>query len=144
MDLWAVGSVARSMGGGDRKPHGPDGPWSTGTVGVIPAWHRGVLAARFILFGLVAAQLADAISFTVGVSRFGIHLESNGFAAVLFHAGGLGSVLMVKGAVIVGLVAVLTAFAGRFPRLLMWAGATATSFGLVGFLANTTSIALLS
>ena len=99
---------------------------------------------RVILFGLVAAQLADAISFTVGVSRFGIHLESNGFAASLFHAGGLGSVLMVKGVVIVGLIAILAALAGRFPRLLVWAGATATSFGLIGFIANTTSIMILS
>jgi hypothetical protein len=103
-----------------------------------------VLAARFILFGLVAAQLADAISFTVGVSRFGIGLESNGFAAGLYRAGGLDSVLMLKGAVIVGLIAVLAALAGRFPRLLVWAGATATSFGLIGFLANTGSILLLS
>jgi hypothetical protein len=103
-----------------------------------------VLAVRFILFGLVAAQLADAISFTVGVSRFGIHLESNGIAAGLFHAGGLGSVLILKGTVIVGLVGVLIAFAGRFPRLLVWTGATATSFGLIGFLANTTTIMLLS
>jgi hypothetical protein len=103
-----------------------------------------VLATRFILFGLVAAQLADAISFTVGVSRFGIHLESNGIAASLYQAGGLGSVLILKGAVIVVLIGILAALAGRFPRLLMWAGATATSFGLIGFLANTGTILLLS
>jgi hypothetical protein len=132
------------MEGGDRKPHGPDGPSLNGTDGPIRAYHSVVLAVRFILFGVVAAQLADAISFTVGVSRFGIHLESNGFAASLFHTGGLGSVLMLKGAVIVGLVLVLTASSGRFPRLLIWSGATATGFGLVGFLANTTSIMLLS
>jgi hypothetical protein len=103
-----------------------------------------VLVARVILFGLVAAQLADAISFTVGVSRFGIGLESNGMAAGIYRAGGLDSILMLKGAVILALIAVLATLAERFPRLLVWAGATATSFGLIGFLANTTSIMLLS
>ena len=103
-----------------------------------------MFAARFILFGLVLAQFLDAFTFMFGVSRFGITLESNGFAAGIFHAGGLGAVLMVKGAVIVGTIGLLAATAGRFPRLLTWGGATATSMGLLGFAANTTSILLLS
>ena len=37
-----------------------------------------VFTQRFILFGLVLAQLADAFTFTIGVSRFGIELESMG------------------------------------------------------------------
>ena len=101
-------------------------------------------AARVILFGLVAAQLADAISFTFGVSRFGIGLESNGLAAGLYHAGGLGAVLQAKLAVIVTTVALLVAVAGRFPRLLVWGGAAATSFGLLGFVTNTTTLFLLT
>ena len=100
--------------------------------------------AQLILFGLVAAQLADAISFTFGVSRFGIGLESNGVAAELYRAGGLAAVLVLKGTVIVITIGLLAAMAGRFPRLLLWGGATATSLGLIGFLANTTSILLLS
>lgn len=104
----------------------------------------GVFTARFILFGLVVAQLADAFTFTYGVSRFGIHLESNGIAAGIFHLGGLDAVLLVKGAVIVATTTLLAYTAHRFPRLLVWGGATATSMGLLGFAANTASISLLS
>ena len=103
-----------------------------------------MFTARFILFGLVLAQLADAATFMVGVSRFGIGLESNGIAAGLYHAGGLDAVLLLKGAVIVATTTLLAYRAPRFPRLLMWGGAAATSLGLLGFAANTTSILLLS
>ena len=103
-----------------------------------------MFTARFILFGLVLAQLLDAFTFTLGVSQFGIHLESNGIAAGIYHAGGLPAVLLVKGSVILVTIGLLAATAGRFPRLLVWGGATATSLGLLGFLANTTSILLLS
>lgn len=104
----------------------------------------GVFAARFILFALVAAQLADAFTFTYGVSRFGIDLESNGIAAGIFEVGGLDAVLLVKGFVIVATTTLLAYTATRFPRLLVWGGATATSMGLLGFAANSASIALLS
>ena len=103
----------------------------------------GVFVARFILFGLVLAQLADAATFMVGVSRFGIGLESNGFAAGIYHAGGVDAVLLLKGAVIVITTTLLAYTAPRFPRLLVWGGATATSMGLLGFAANTTSLMLL-
>jgi hypothetical protein len=102
-----------------------------------------MLVARFILFGLVAAQLADAMSFTFGVSRFGIGMESNGFAAGLYRIGGLNSILALKGAVIVATIALLVTLGGRFPRLLVWGGATATSFGVIGFLSNATSMLVL-
>lgn len=103
-----------------------------------------VFTARFILFSLALAQLADALTFTIGVSRFGIHLESNGIAAEVYRHGGLDAVLLLKGAVIVGTIGLLAATATRFPRLLVWGGATATSLGLLGFAANATSLALLS
>jgi hypothetical protein len=103
-----------------------------------------VFAVRFILFTIVVAQLADALTFTIGVSRFGIELESNGIASGVFHAGGFAAILSLKGAVLVVTVSLLAATAARFPRLLMWGGATATSLGLLGFAANTTSILLLS
>jgi hypothetical protein len=103
-----------------------------------------VFTIRFILFGLVLAQLLDALTFTVGISRFGIQLESNGIAAGLFHAGGLAAVLAAKAAVIVATVTLLAATAVRFPRMLVWGGAVATSFGIIGFLANTYTIVALS
>ncbi len=103
-----------------------------------------MFAVRFILFTIVVAQLADAFTFTIGVSRFGISLESNGIASGLFQAGGFAAILSVKGVVLVATISLLAATAVRFPRLLMWGGATATSLGLLGFAANTTSILLLS
>jgi hypothetical protein len=103
-----------------------------------------VLTTRIILFGIALAQLADALTFTIGVSRFGIGLESNGIAAQLFRAGGLDAVLWVKGAVLVSILALLVATAHRFPRLLVWGGAAATSLGLLGFATNSLSIAILS
>jgi hypothetical protein len=103
-----------------------------------------MLTAQVILFGIVLAQLADAFTFTIGVSRFGIGLESNGIAAALFHAAGLQGVLAVKAAVLLGAIALLVLAAHRYPRLLVWGGAAATSLGLLGFLTNTASILLLS
>ncbi len=104
----------------------------------------GVLTTRIILFGIAVAQLADALTFTIGVSRFGIGLESNGIAAELFRAGGLDAVLWVKCAVLLSTLALLIVTARRFPRLLVWGGAAATSLGLLGFATNSLSIALLS
>ena len=109
-----------------------------------PAVARHVFTPRFILFGLVLAQLGDAFTFTLGVSRFGIGLESNGFATALYQSSGLDGVLIVKAVVLLVTLSLLVATADRFGRLLVWGGAAATSLGLVGFAANTTSILLLS
>jgi hypothetical protein len=97
-----------------------------------------------ILLALVVTQLADAATFTFGVSRFGIGLESNGIAAVLYGTGGLEAVLFAKGAVLLATIALLVTTATRFPRLLVWGGAAATSFGLLGFGSNTAAILMLS
>ena len=114
------------------------------TVGPSPALGEAVLTVRIILWGIVVAQLVDALTFTIGVSRFGIGLESNGIASMLYHAGGLESVLAVKGGVLVATIAILVATAEDFPRLLVWGGAAATGIGLLGFATNTASILILS
>ena len=103
-----------------------------------------MLSTRIILWGLVLAQLIDALTFTMGVSRFGISLESNGIAAALYHSGGLASVLVVKAGVLLATIAILVATADDYPRLLVWGGAAATSIGLLGFATNTATILLLS
>ena len=100
-------------------------------------------AQRVILFGLVLAQLTDALTFAIGVSRFGIGLESNGIAVGLYRLGGLDAVLLAKGAVLLTTLALLISTVGRFPRLFVWGGAMATSLGFLGFAANA-SILLLS
>lgn len=103
-----------------------------------------MFTAQFILFGVVLAQLSDALTFTIGVSRFGIHVESNGIAAAIFRSSGLDGVLIVKAWVIVLTIGLMVVAAKRFPRLLVWGGAAATSLGLLGFLTNTASILILS
>ena len=103
-----------------------------------------MFTARFILFGVVLAQLGDAFTFTLGVSRFGIGLESNGLASILYRTAGLDGVLIAKAAVLLVAIGLMVVAAARFPRLLVWGGAAATSLGLLGFATNTASILLLS
>ena len=99
--------------------------------------------AQFILFGMVLSQLADALTFTIGVSRFGIGLESNGIALALHDLSGLSAVLLAKLAVILIGIALLVTSVNRFPRLLVWGGAAGTTVGLLGFVANSWSMAIL-
>lgn len=99
--------------------------------------------ARIILLGILIAQLADAVSFAIAISRYGIAIESNGLAAELYRSAGLGGVLWAKLAVIVVAIILLAVTAHRFPRLLVWGGAAATSLGLLGVLTNTASILIL-
>src|SRR5687767_1830826 len=96
-----------SIGCGASARHGPDGSSPTGTDGVLPAMARCVFIARFILFGLVLAQLGDALTFTIGVSTFGIGLESNGIASMLYKTSGLDGVLMAKAAVLLATIGLL-------------------------------------
>lgn len=100
--------------------------------------------ARFILLGMLIAQLADAITFAIGISRIGIDMESNRWAVMIFHGAGLDGVLIAKGGAILAIIGLLVFAAPRFPRLLFLGGAAATSVGLLGFAANTASILILS
>ena len=52
--------------------------------------------------------------------------------------------LIAKGVVLLTTIGLLVATAARFPRLLVWGGAAATSLGLLGFATNTASILILS
>ncbi len=117
---------------------------TAGTDGAPYAMPLTMLTRQVILFGFVLAQLVDALTFTIGVSRFGIHLESNGFAAALYRNAGLDGVLLAKAAVILATLGLLVLAASRFPRLLVWGGAAATSIGLLGFATNSATILLLS
>ena len=103
-----------------------------------------MFAVRVILFGIVAAQLADAMTFTIGVSRFGIGIEANGIAGALYDLAGLNGVLAVKGGVVLATIATLVATAAEYPRLVVWGGAAATSMGLLGFITNAWSMAILT
>jgi hypothetical protein len=102
------------------------------------------MTTRLILVGLALAQLADAATFVIGEALHGIGLESNGVAVAIYGAAGANGVLVVKGAVLLATIMTLAVSAPRYPRLLVWGGAAATSIGLLGFLANLTSILLLA
>ena len=115
-----------------------------GTRGPVLASARDVFTARFILFGVVLAQLADALTFTIGVSRFGIGLETNAIATALHGLSGLDAVLIAKLTAILLAIGLMVLGAHRFPRLLVWGGAAATSMGLLGFLTNAWSMAILA
>lgn len=99
---------------------------------------------RFILFGLVLAQLADALTFTIGVSRYGIGLESNGIASALYETAGLAGVLAAKAGVTLAALSILVATADIYPRLLVWGGAAGTSIGLLGFATNSAALLILA
>jgi len=99
---------------------------------------------RLILTALVLAQLADAVTFTVGQALHGIGIESNGIARSVYQAGGVDGVLLLKGAVIVLTLGILVFASRRLPRLFVWGAATATSLGLLGALLNTWSLVLLA
>lgn len=123
-----------------RPAHAVVGPMAP----ILHSRSAAMFTARFILFGLVLAQLADALTFTLGVSRFGIGLETNTIALSLYLASGLDAVLLLKGAVVVATIGLMVLAAHRFPRLLIWGGAVATSLGLLGFATNAASILVLS
>lgn len=107
--------------------------------------HYGAqMQVRLILMGVLLAQLGDAATFTVGVALHGIRLESNGVAVAIYDAAGLQGLLLAKGAAILVTLALLTTTAGRFPRLLVWGSAAATSLGLLGVVANWWSLLLLA
>jgi hypothetical protein len=100
------------------------------------------MKVRLVLAGLLLAQLADAVSFAIGIARLGIGAEANGWMRVLYDEGGLPAVMALKGGAILLTLAILVFAAWRYPRLVILGGAAATSLGLLGFLSNTLAIAL--
>ena len=101
------------------------------------------MGPHFIILGMVVSQLADAATFVVAVTRFGITHEANGIAATLYRVGGIDAVLLAKGSVILVAILILVFAAHGYRRLLVMGGAAATSLGLLGFLTNTWSMAIL-
>lgn len=99
-----------------------------------------MVTTRFIVMGVVVAQLADAATFTIGVARVGIDLEANAFAVELYSTAGMSGVLIAKLMVIIAAIGVLAWASGRFPLLRFLGGATATNLGLLGFVANTVTV----
>jgi hypothetical protein len=98
---------------------------------------------RLMLAGVLFGQLADAVTFALGVRLHGIGLESNGFATLAYHWNGIDGVLLLKGGAILFTLAVLVASATRFPRLFVWGAAAATGVGVLGMLTNVRTLLIL-
>lgn len=96
-----------------------------------------------MLAGVLGGQLADAITFAIGVGLHGIRLESNGFATLAYTWNGVPGVLLLKGAAILFTLAVLVASSTRFPRLFVWGAAAATGVGVLGMVANVRALLIL-
>lgn len=94
------------------------------------------LPVHYSLAAAAAAQVADAVTFRIAVEAVGIGNEANPYAQALFRSGGPDAVLAAKAIVIAFIVIFLAASVGRYPRLFVLGGATATSVGLVGATAN--------
>lgn len=104
---------------------------------------RRQISATVILFGLLLAQLADAATFIFAVMQLPAAGEANPWMRFAFEAGGTSAVLWVKGASIMVTLVLLAAFAPRFPRLLLFVGATSTSVGILGALTNVAVLLLM-
>jgi hypothetical protein len=100
------------------------------------------MTVRLVLAGLLIAQLADAVSFAIGITRLGIGAEANGWMRFLYDAGGMPAVMALKCGAILLSIAILVAAAWRYPRLVILGGATGTSLGLLGAFSNTLAIAV--
>ena len=99
---------------------------------------------RAMLLFLVLVQLADAVTFALGVDLHGIGLESNGFAVAAYHWAGVNGVLLMKLGVILAVLGILVYASQRFPRLLVWGAAAATAMGLLGVLTNVGSLLIMA
>ena len=108
----------------------------------IPQTRR--LAVRPLLLAVVAAQLADAISFAIGVARLGIGVEGNPLMRAAYEVGGTLGVLGVKGAAIAVVLAMLVAAGQRYPRFATLGAAAAIGLGLFGATMNALVTALMT
>ena len=98
--------------------------------------------ARWLLVAVLLAQLADTVSFAVGVSLLGIGVEGNPLMRAAYETGGLAGVLAAKGTAIVAVLAILIWGGERFPRLRALGGGAALAIGLLGASVNALAIAI--
>lgn len=105
---------------------------------------RPGLGPRWMLTALVLVQLADAATFAVWVTIHGPMGEVNAFAVLAYERLGIGGMLVLKGAGILIMLALLVTGASRFRRFFHMGAATATSIGLLGTLTNVAALMVMS
>lgn len=101
---------------------------------------RTPLGLSALLAGVFVAQLADAVSFGVGVSQFGIGIEGNALMRAAYEAAGLTGVFLAKGAAVALVIGLLIVARPRFPKFVKLGSAAATAMGLLGATVNTVVI----
>ena len=101
----------------------------------------GISAALAIV---LVAQLADALTFGYGVSRFGIQLEANALARSAYELAGVAGVYLFKGVAVLAIVTMLVLAAPRFPRFVKFGTAVAAGMGVLGAVVNGSVIIALS
>lgn len=99
---------------------------------------------RPIIFVVVLAQVADAISFAIGVSRLGIGVEGNPLMRAAHDVGGTVGVLGIKGIAITLVLAMLVTAGPRFPRFATLGSYVAIGLGLFGAVMNAAVMFLLA
>ena len=99
---------------------------------------------RPLLLAVVAAQVADAISFAIGVAQLGIGVEGNPLMRAAYEAIGIVGVLAVKGVAVAAVVTMLAVAGGRFPRFVAIGSAVAIGLGLLGATMNTAITLLIT
>lgn len=101
---------------------------------------RPRLGPRWLLAAVLLAQLADAATFAVWVAIHGPMGEANAFALVAYERFGMEGILVMKGAGILIMLALLVTAGSRFRLFFHMGAATATSIGLLGVLTNTAAL----
>ncbi len=102
------------------------------------------LGIRPLLLAVLAAQVADAVSFAVGVSRLGIGVEANPLMRAAYEVGGTAGVLGIKAGAIALMLAMLVVAGRHYPRLAALGGAFAIGVGALGASMNTLVMLLLA
>jgi hypothetical protein len=98
---------------------------------------RAVRPDRRLLLGtVIAAQLADLLTFVPAVGRTGIQAERNPLARELFVLMGAAGPAMLKVVALVALVLLVQRVAVRFPSSTVPAASFAVVLGLLGAASN--------
>ena len=99
---------------------------------------------RPILFVVLLAQAADALSFAMGVARLGIAVEGNPLMRAAHDVGGTAGVLGIKAVAITLVLTMLIAAGPRFPRFATMGSYVAIGLGLFGAVMNAAVMLLVA
>ncbi len=97
-----------------------------------------------VIFVVLAAQVADAISFAVGVAQLGIAVEGNPLMRAAHGVAGTTGVLGIKAVAIGIVIAMLIAAGPRFPKFATVGSYATIGLGVFGAAMNTAVMVLVA